>query len=711
MRADFRLSEKFESFLNNIGSPLFHRRKGELKLRDIFIFPDLTVRSQGKSSLRNIRGEDIVKYTLNCDRIIFQSPALGGKTSLAKILFSEILSTAEIVPLLLDGREITTATEARAESMFWKKFSEQYSSKTLERFQQWEKGKRALLVDNWHRTELNPEGRKAFLEVAGRHFGRILLFADDFFQLQELIEKAPSTMLEFDHATIEQFRHTLRGRIIDRWVSLGQEHTGDVKKISREIEEKENLVRSLIGKNVLPSLPFVILCILEADQEGKAQSGDAGSFGYLYEVLVTTALNSTKGAKAQLEKKYIFLGRLAYHMFKIHAGSLSLSEVRRIAEEYSTSHLVTLDIDSMLGDLEDTRVLVGVDGNYSFAYRHLFYYFVARYYKDNLDRQGGSLLRDELALMADQVSSDENSAVLMFVMYFARDSAQIIGKLVRNANRIYQREEPANLDSDVRFLSQFCDEPDLEIPQDIDTAANREERRKFRDRIERTKERLIDRESRSFTYSEELSDKDKFDLAHRHIELLGQIIRNFPGSLPANEKLEILEACYLLGLRMIRALLRLIEASTPIYRDALLEVRQKLKEKSAEEIRKLVDSLIIVMARICVIGTLKKVSGSVGIADLEQAYRETLARVGKTNATQLINLSIKLDHFQEFPDTYIRELHRLFNNNPFADTILSDLVVGHMMIIDLDRKTKESMASLFKIKQNIPQLVDRSRKH
>src|SRR5439155_9410353 len=107
-------------------------------------------------------------------------------------------------------------------------------------------------------------------------------FVKDFFQIQELIEKTPSTILEFDHATVQQLRHKLRGRIIDRWITLGQEHTGDAKKLTREIEEKENLVRSLIGKNILPSLPFVVLCILQADDEGKAQSAEAGSFGYLY---------------------------------------------------------------------------------------------------------------------------------------------------------------------------------------------------------------------------------------------------------------------------------------------------------------------------------------------------------------------------------------------------------------------------------------------
>ncbi len=150
--------------------------------------------------------------------------------------------------------------------------------------------------------------------------------------------------------------------------------------------------------------------------------------------------------------------------------------------------------------------------------------------------------------------------------------------------------------------------------------------------MERTKERMVERESRTFTYSEDLSDKDKFDLAHRHIELLGQVIRNFPGSLPGPEKLKILEACYLLGLRLVRALLRLLESSTPMYREAILKARKKLEAATVEEIRKLVDSLVIVLARLCVIGTIKKVSGSVGISELENAYRETLdAREGRQN--------------------------------------------------------------------------------
>lgn len=712
IRAEFRLNQKFDTWITDIGSPLHHGRKGELKLRDVFVFPDLSVRSRGLgATLREIRGEDVFKYALESERVVFQASALSGKTSLCKVLFSDFVNRSDQVPLLLSGHGVDSADEARSEKLFWRLFEEQYNPSMLDAFRQLEKARRTLFIDDWHKTALNPDGRQLFLETAGRYFGRILLFADEFFPLQELLEGSAKTILEFEHATVEQFRHALRGKIIDRWVTLGQEHTGDKGKMAREIEEKENLVRSLIGKNILPSLPFVVLCILEAEQEDKAQSSEAGSFGYLYEVLVTTALNATKGPKTQLEKKYVFLARLAYHMFKQDVESLPTTETRRIAEEYSRSHLVKVDIDAMLADLEDARVLRRVNGNYSFAYGHFFYYFVARYYKDNLDRTEGGALRQELEYMADHLSRDRYTAILMFVLYFSRDSAGIITRIVENANSIYKNEEPANLNSDVNFLNQFCDQPYPDIPEEVDLAASRTERREFRDRIEKTAERMIHPEARVYTYSEDLADKDKFDLAQKHIELLGQVIRNFPGSLPGPEKLAILEACYSLGLRSIRALLRLIESSIPMYREAVLKTRKDLGNATAEEIRRRVDSTVILLSRICVLGNIKRVSSSVGLADLEAAYREALANLGKTNATQLIDLSIKLDHFAEFPESYVRELHRLFSGNGFADRILADLVVGHMLVFDLDRKVRQSMSALFNIKANLPQFLDSTRKN
>jgi len=74
-----------------------------------------------------------------------------------------------------------------------------------------------------------------------------------------------------------------------------------------------------------------------------------------------------------------------------------------------------------------------------------------------------------------------------------------------------------------------------------------------------------------------------------------------------------------------------------------------------------------------------------------------LEQLGKTSAAELIDLSIKLDHLAEFPINDIRALHKKFADNPFADTILADLVRTRIMVIDVDRRIRQSMASLFKM--------------
>lgn len=549
VRANFRLNPTFDSILNQHGIPLAHQVKGHLNLRDIFVFPNLTIRQAGTNARRDVkevRGEEVLGYVGKANRIVFQASAFGGKTALARQLFWEIFRRGGGIPLLLNGCRITSAEEAKVLNEVWRTFSSEYDPKMLDEFRQLPKVERILIIDDWDKTELNSEGRTVFLKVATQHFEKVFLFTSDVFQIHELIERSTETVLDFDQATVMEFGHTLRGKLIDKWVTLGREYTGDLREMNREIEEKERLIQNMIGKNTLPSLPYIILSLLQADEVDKAEAAEAGSFGYLYDVLVTVALSTTKGPKAQLEKKYVFLAILAYRMYKAGTKMLPLSRVKEIADEYAKSHLVAVDFESMIADLEEARVFIKIDGNYGFAYPHLFYYFIARYYKDNLDRDGS--LRAELERMVDDVSSDESSSILMFIVYFAKHSKEIVERLVSNGNRIYSGTTPADMESDVDFLNRLEERPSVVIPdEDIDVRKVRDERREFRDRMQKSADTSAKQPQKHVVYSEGLSDKDKFDLAYRHIDLLGQIIRNFPASLPGEDKLTILKAAYLLA--------------------------------------------------------------------------------------------------------------------------------------------------------------------
>jgi hypothetical protein len=258
IRAAFQANEDFDSYLRDPGTPLYHKHRGNLRLNDVFVFPDLMVRPSGaKSRMREVRGDDLLKYAHNADRVVFQAPGLGGKTCLAKVLFSSLLNTSSIVPIVLSGADIKSSEERRVVNTFWKQFREQYEPSMLERFQLLRKEERALLVDDWDHSGLSTAGRATFLDVCSKYFGKILLFADDLFQIRELVDKSPKTTLEFDHAAMLPLRQGQRGQLIDRWVVMGREDTLEEKARAREIEDKENLVRSLIGRNTLPSLPAI----------------------------------------------------------------------------------------------------------------------------------------------------------------------------------------------------------------------------------------------------------------------------------------------------------------------------------------------------------------------------------------------------------------------------------------------------------------------
>lgn len=710
-RAEFRLNDEFEKVVNELGTPLSHPIKGFLKLRDVFVYPDLTVRGAGlklTTEAHEIRGEDVLAYVSRARRLIFQAPSLSGKSSLAKMLFSDIFRTQAGIPILMRGRELTSTDEHKVLAEVWNTFTREYRAEMLDEFRQLTKTERVLIIDDWHRTGVNSEGRREILKVLSQYFDRIFLFTDEVFQIHELLASSTEMIFEFEQATLGEFGHVLRGKLIDKWVTFGREYTGNREKITREIEEKERLIQSMMGKNTLPSLPFVVLCLLEADAEGKAEVPEAGSFGYLYEVLVTVALSQSAGPNAQLEKKYTFLGILAYRMFKEQTKSLSLTRVKEIAEQYSKSHFVKLDFNAMISDLEQARVFVDIGGEHAFAYPHLFYYFVARYYRDNLDRQVG--LRNEIDEMVDNVSSDEYSSVLMFIVYFARHSTEIIKRLVANANRIYATEELANLESDVAYLNSLTNLPDVVIPdENVDIDKARRERREMQDKM-RQNERQ-ERSERKVVYEEDLADKEKFDLAYRHVSLLGQVIRNFPASLPGPDKLEILKATYLLGLRVLRTLLRMLQKGTDQFRTHLADaVKAKKKEITETELNELANVLLLLLSRIFTLSVVKTVSLSVGVADLEEAYKEALNLVGRNNATQLIDVSIKLDHFPKFPIDDIRALHKEFSSNSFAYTILGDLVAMHMMVFDVDRRLRQNVAALFKLRANLPSMIDSSKK-
>lgn len=142
-RNRFDISPDHRRYLSDPGTGFTHPRVQELYLRDIFVFPDLNRLSVGKSVVGRdapelVRGSEGLEFLLEQDRVFVSGGDQAGKTTLAKMVFSEFWS-AGFVPVLLSGEELRTVKEQNLIKLINHSFSSQYSEECLELYKRLEK--------------------------------------------------------------------------------------------------------------------------------------------------------------------------------------------------------------------------------------------------------------------------------------------------------------------------------------------------------------------------------------------------------------------------------------------------------------------------------------------------------------------------------------------------------------------------------------------
>src|SRR5260370_42102790 len=92
------------------------------------------------------------------------------------------------------------------------------------------------------------------------------------------------------------------------------------------------------------------------------------------------------------------------------------------------------------------------DGNYSFGYDHYFYYFLARYFKTNLNAPNGAILRQRLSEVARGLNTGSNGIFLMFVIYLTHDEA-LTDELPKIGGELLSEVLPTSLTDEVEVYS------------------------------------------------------------------------------------------------------------------------------------------------------------------------------------------------------------------------------------------------------------------
>jgi hypothetical protein len=497
---------------------------------------------------------------------------------------------------------------------------------------------------------------------------------------------------------IEELNRVLRNKLIHRWVTLGRSDWDD-EALYREVDARERVIDTLLGKRLLPAYPIIVLSILQALESGRNLNTASGSYGELYEALITDRLVTVSRKPTDLGTKYTLIARLAYFFYQKDVNTATVGDIAAVCDEYFQEYRIRIDPSRFLEEMLTADLLREGDGNFGFKYSYYYHFFVARYFRDNLtDPRHVVELRSQLVEMADRVYYEAYANILVFYLYLTKDP-QIIERIVCNAEQIYHDYEPATLEEDAAFVNRLYVTPPrpMELPGS-DVAEHRDERRRQIDAAEEAGASLS-RQGERVAYSDGLDDFVKINIALKTVHILGQVLRNFPGSLRGEAKVRIAEQCYMLGLRVLGFVLSAVQHNEDGLRRYYSELmRDQQPALSPLALGQSAEEAIITLVELWCFAMIKTLSHSVGMEDLVETYKEVLARHSQTLSVQMIDTSIKLDHFWSFPEAQVDSLHRQVRQNMLAYSVLRALVAHYLYLYRTIHMIRQKYTKVFEIK-------------
>jgi ABC-type cobalamin/Fe3+-siderophores transport system ATPase subunit len=713
-RSAFVLSHKFEEYLDDPGSLIVHTQKKRISLTDIY--EPCRLRVKGTNITKDntvIVASDLNKFLEDKQKIVIFGDAQSGKTTLAKQLFRQAYkANGSSSPILLNGRELRSPKEIDVERWIKRGFEAQYNLPSFREYKALSPERRLVIVDGWHDVLGNENAKVKVFQSLEKWFARMVLMADNWYQLEEFSTAIAngSYTVSLTKLLIMPYVALQRTNMVERWVMLGRHDTLDATERVYAVDAVERHLDEMTVTGLLPKYPLHILSALQTFQAVMQSEPDMGAQGHLYDTLVEGTLKAMSRDTPELSINRQFIAFIAGELFDKEKQSVSLENIEFLNDQYFKDYAVRVDVKEFLGHLVIYRILRLEDGNYSFRERYVYYYFVAEYFTTLLAKR---LLRDSalerLKEMAGYLAYEEYAQVLMFVIYKTRNS-ELIDEVIINSQMIFENAKVCDLDGDMAFVNTLrIEKPMVTLPnQDVE-----ENRKDLRKALSESEDRPAIT-GQKVRYDSDLDDLAKLHHAFKSMQMMGRVLRNFPGTLEADTKRQLAGACYELGLRTLSMLSKGVESELP---EAKVTIFEALKEKYGtrhddKELEKRVDSILTTIVITSSIVLISTISSAVGSHKLRETYRQLGTFVERTPATDLVGISIELENFRDIPLDTLGRLEKEFRSKFVAFQVLRFLVWKRLVFLPVtNRSIRQQLCDRFDIAVTPPMITATAESH
>jgi hypothetical protein len=664
--------------LQDPGANFTHSAKKNLELYDFFVWPELILSSDTSPIKRNVLGSYFTDINNLNAGVLIKGEEKFGKTTLLYQLFKSYHERGYL-PLYFKGTWFQRQHKDSPAKALSFALDKQYAKHGHTRFRQADKARRILILDNIDSCTLPPDLLSECLTTFAQYFENVIVTATDADAAMDILSLDRVKALNaFTTYEIREFGHKKRYELVCKWAELGGLTDVNSPQWMRSIDKWEKDLTAAVGRQFVPAVPIFLLTLLQSMEAGRSSDLQNSAFGHYYHFLITASLHKIGIDREQWGEVFNYCTKLAWFMFSSETQHVDVSQLRIFTVQYKHEFADEVTYERRTRDLIAAGILSESDGDISFRYPYLYFYFVGQHIGDNIN---DSEIQAVVRRLCSDLELRQNANILLFACHHTKVPL-IYQNIQSSLQSCYENSRLFDLERDSELLNKLV----LAGPKLVyEESTVKESRGAIREREDERTEasEVLARVSQSL-----------FRL-FRSMEILGQFLKNHYGTTPNLVKDELIISVINGALRGLLALAgSLLENS-----DLLLEHVGREAEMKGENRDERIDRAkrgIFELVSLMTFGFIHRASTSVGSTHL----RENLRRVVSENPT-LANRMIQISYDLDLPDGLsigdIRRLCADIEKNVFAQALLRKMALRHLHLFKVDYRSKQKLCELLEI--------------
>ena len=691
--------------LNSMEMQVTHPNKNKVELSDLFIFPNVEEYNNNNNfdeSTKDkvtIRGEEIINYILKNRCVEFSGGAKAGKSALAKML-ALTLEYQDVHAVVMDCKKNISVSSKNINNVHCDCVYHAYGKDKADTFMQLTLDKKIIIIDNFDFIKSVNE-KRAIISYFSNFYMYIVMFSNLSYDLAILGENVRNTGIEIKHCEIKELGHRQRNILYKKWYMLNEGEDIIIEdELAQKVKKATETINALKGNGYLPSIAANIIIILQQLEYQSERLQDRSNYGYMYEFLITKSILDMKKNNKSISDDVAtgILISVAEFMLKKHKKVITLYEYSQIVEKYNKRFIMNASDLIYLEEYTNVDLVELDDEQLQFKYPYIHYYFTAKHIASHLNEND---IKELILEMTENLQIEEYADIMIFLCHLSKET-YIFSSVLKSSKKLLQNYQNFDFDKYKNLKISLDEYLDTNFIPEENVEERRTEILERQDEFEEEKimnndEDRIQNNEAEIEHIEEMDQKmEILDGVFKSIEVMGQILKNYPGTIDGPVKIALLREVHALGMRSLTFTREILNDEIGFFcsqiQDTVInkireqankqddaidenELWNNIKEKfSIMSIQ--MDNLFGIMSYIL----LRRLANSLGNEDLK-----TLINHVKENSILSYQLMKKSIYLNEFGILQGEEIISFYDNlvenkNMFATKLLKLFIYDHYFV-------------------------------